>query len=623
MKNKFFKKKYLFILVLIVAPILVELAISNFNVNFQYKEDAGIKEISLNEMDRSEIVEDNKKMVSYKFDNIDRYIEKLEIHLLNDKNNEFEIQLNMLNEFDVSANKKMNILLIDGSNLTTQYIGGKVESMVIKSANLDFAISGITIKNIASFNMIRFSCFAFFSLFIGVVCYFRNSNKFQLEKVFVLLAVLVGVLFIVAYPNVSHWAPDSQIHFERMYRHSFTKTNVEMTTSSIEARKLPEITMPNTVEDNQIINTILNDKKNNEVIGMEQKKMIAPYNEWGYFPSSFGFKVARLVNLPFTFQFMVGKLMNLFFFILLGYGAIKYASKGKRLFFVLATLPVPIFFATQYSLDGIIYSSILFGISLFIGQYLDEKRKVSFMWTLGFILSISFASFCKAVYAPFILLPLLFKKEKFNSTKQKNLFKVGLCLIFMLLIVSMILPIISNSGAPGDTRGGITSASGQIMSLITHPLAFIDMFSNILIDSIPMDLMSYQSTSFFYYLGELRQVYSFVILALLLFLSFTDWNLEKRINVSHKMFFVIILVSIVGMIYGALYISFTPVGMTSVNGIQPRYFTPLLPLLLFLPATNGIKNQFSSYKITLIIEIIMSIILFVSIYSVIIVRFCN
>ena len=52
-----------------------------------------------------------------------------------------------------------------------------------------------------------------------------------------------------------------------------------------------------------------------------------------------------------------------------------------------------------------------------------------------------------------------------------------------------------------------------------------------------------------------------------------------------------------------LYISFTKVGKLSINGYQPRYMFPILPLLLFCLSSNNIivKNKENrNFNITIV-----------------------
>ena len=52
-----------------------------------------------------------------------------------------------------------------------------------------------------------------------------------------------------------------------------------------------------------------------------------------------------------------------------------------------------------------------------------------------------------------------------------------------------------------------------------------------------------------------------------------------------------------------MYLSFTPVGNSTIEGVQTRYFIPMLPLLLFIisPASNKVKKDNSSNILLILI----------------------
>lgn len=64
------------------------------------------------------------------------------------------------------------------------------------------------------------------------------------------------------------------------------------------------------------------------------------------------------------------------------------------------------------------------------------------------------------------------------------------------------------------------------------------------------------------------------------FLQTQDENLvmEKK----YKWVLAGILFVVLGLIWSALYLDYTPVGAAEIRGVQPRYYYPLMPLLMLL-----------------------------------------
>lgn len=81
---------------------------------------------------------------------------------------------------------------------------------------------------------------------------------------------------------------------------------------------------------------------------------------------------------------------------------------------------------------------------------------------------------------------------------------------------------------------------------------------------------------------------------------------------------------IVALIWTSLYMAFTEVGVaSSINGVQGRYFIPLLFLGLSMFATPKIKCSWNKEKFYPVILIAMSLILSFETYSQIIVNSCG
>ena len=66
------------------------------------------------------------------------------------------------------------------------------------------------------------------------------------------------------------------------------------------------------------------------------------------------------------------------------------------------------------------------------------------------------------------------------------------------------------------------------------------------------------------------------------------------------MFFIFVAVS--AMIIGTLYLGFTPVGSDEIDGVQMRYFIPVLPILLVL--IGKLKVVYKNRKLPYIVSFI-------------------
>ena len=92
----------------------------------------------------------------------------------------------------------------------------------------------------------------------------------------------------------------------------------------------------------------------------------------------------------------------------------------------------------------------------------------------------------------------------------------------------------------------------------------------------------------------------------LLFVTFTNYISKKRISKGIKAVLGVLLVGMYVLIPTALYLSFTEVGSSTIEGVQPRYYICLLlPLLLILTPNKKRKKIDNGYLPIISFSIIM------------------
>ena len=79
----------------------------------------------------------------------------------------------------------------------------------------------------------------------------------------------------------------------------------------------------------------------------------------------------------------------------------------------------------------------------------------------------------------------------------------------------------------------------------------------------------------------------------LILISILDNNENKNeLNIKCKVGIGSIILMCLGLTITFIYVSFNPVGSLSINGMQGRYFAPLLLPLMLLFKSNKISNEF-------------------------------
>ena len=162
----------------------------------------------------------------------------------------------------------------------------------------------------------------------------------------------------------------------------------------------------------------------------------------------------------------------------------------------------------------------------------------------------------------------------------------------------------------GDARGGATSVSEQFLFIINNPFEY----ARILFTCWGKTLFSYLfgtdiNVNFAYYPISRNVVWADIVYVILFWStaltanSYIGKNVTRKIK-TYKGFTVIMVLGVMYLIWTALYLSFTPVGLGYINGVQPRYYIPLLLLIATLVFNNKIKLKMTQKCYNVIIIII-------------------
>jgi uncharacterized membrane protein len=195
----------------------------------------------------------------------------------------------------------------------------------------------------------------------------------------------------------------------------------------------------------------------------------------------------------------------------------------------------------------------------------------------------------KAIYFPLLFLLFLLPRTKFTSSKEYRLFLRTSTLSILFVLCSFLLPFLTETSSFTDIRGGKqVNASEQVHFIIAHPITYTKTLLSFLSDYLnPLHAGGFMTN--WAYLGIIPGFLP--LLFLLFFVTLTDRNEhDDRTTTTQVKFWTIgIFFVTVSLVATSLYVSYTPVGLTIINGVQPRYLIPLLFPLLFVLC----KNHFS------------------------------
>lgn len=600
MKNKYLKV-FVVQLLIFCFCILIELFIYNFNPLFNSKNiDLSIEKN----------IEDNKISIE-----INRYINKLMINYNVKEDKKVKIISSTKNLYGKYEKTEVSDTFSSDRNILVMNYNSKVKRVIIKGKNFaNLKINKVVGDNSFHFNGYRFVFFlSFFELVFIIIYYFKgNLISNRIHILFFLVSTVIGFNFIILQPNTIYVSWDDQIHYSNSFNLIGREIKWKGSDYSILYQKPFIVESIDSIEENDARTSYLN--KQNKVNHVERGNVT--YSKVGYFFLGIGLLFGRLFGLSFSFYFKFAKLLNIIVYSAGFAFAIKKAKIGKKLLFVIGLMPTAVFLSCQYSYDPFVTLGLTLGIVYLVNTFIDENEKIDFKWMFVFLSSMLVASFIKAVYVLFLFLFLFVPNNRFSS--KKKAFKLKICILVLTLLVlsTFVLPALTGTMA-GDSRGGDTSVSGQLSLIIHHPLGYLMVLKNSMIGSFFDKLFGMNTLGSFAYLGVISSNCYYLYLLLLIFVSITEQNKYKMSSIL-KIMLLFTLLSVIFLIWTALYLSFTPVGLMNINGVQGRYFIPLLyPLLLCFNLKVSKYNKLYD----LLIVLMPLIILFLSLYKIVLVPY--
>ena len=421
--------------------------------------------------------------------------------------------------------------------------------------------------------------------------YFLRRKNLTPEKFFLAFAIPLGVLFALILPQGQ--APDEPAHLYRAWGISdgviiVTNTNEE----GMYGSPLPEGMINNLYWDptpGALRETYSNigTKVSSETF-FKQYQGTANYNPICYIPQVLGILVAKLFGASIVLTVYFGRLFNLAAFIIIIYFAIKFSPKFKNVLVFAALLPISLQQAASLSPDALVISVPLFLIAFVSYIIYTKKTKLSHgELALLYILAI-IIGLLKIVYLPLLLSYFLIPAERFGSKKAKIIH--ASIMVFCVLLVDLSWNLFTSKYLSSAPEGA--NSAGQIAYLLSSPLKL----PLVILNTLQVKMHFYISSTFGTALGTLQillpEIYTY--LSAVLFASLLIQNSEHvKFTPAHRPVYTVAFIATFVAILLGLYIQWTPVGNSFVEGVQGRYFLPfltLIPLIFNQPKPKTLRT---------------------------------
>lgn len=594
------KKKYIPLVIIIACAILSiisEIILFNFRPIFLGQDSPSISNVIFTH-------ETIKNQTALKLDLEPTYIDKLVLSYATDKDVDYTVTYKYHGLYGAESTTTLNDVLDNSFSKAILNINQNVSEIVITINNERPLITTISTDNNFHFNPYR-AMFAFFVLCVIAFLIYFYILGFTTERLhiyFAAICILLGSMFIVAQPAATYYSWDDQIHFDNVvgwFGGANHYNNGEYQLSDANVLDSPGKDSINSAEERRQQENLLNQEIEHNYT--KNTTPIPSIDKIYYLPMAIGYHIAKLCHLPFIICFLLGKTFNLIIYTLLMSYAIKVALVGKRLIAILALIPTSVFIASNYSYDSLVISGVTIFTVHIINLFTNKKQKLDFKTTLILIASMATVCLTKAVYAPLFLLTLLIPKSQFSSKKHIPLIKVGFTIIAILLLCTAAFPIL-DKGDASDQRGGNVSATEQAALIAQHPTDYATVFKDTTLNLFFKKFMEPSAIADFAYMGPINITFNayYIFIFLIIFVFITD-NKGNSLSSAQRFAGVSATLLTIALIWGALYLTYTPIGDNTVQGVQNRYFLPiLLPMLLFLQPKH-ITNSISSKKYNAIV----------------------
>lgn len=419
---------------------------------------------------------------------------------------------------------------------------------------------------------------------ISTIIYYKKNIKE--EHLFLMIAPIVCIFFMLVMPTFKshdeyyHWLKAYEVSEGNLMTPIKDGIQGSIMPDSV-AEVFPSDWIHMTYSDAK---EILNVKLNEEEQGILNPETAAVYSFVQYVPQAIGICIGRLVTDNVYIITYAGRAINMMFAILILYLAIKITPFGKKLLLIPAMIPIAIEGFTSLSPDAMTISISFLYIAYILYLAFGNKEKVKIKDKAILLLLSIIIALCKIVYIPLVMLILIIPKYKFKNESNKNKLLNFIIIAGIAIIINLSWLAISSRYLSTFREGDSTV---QVMLAISNPIEYLQK----LLYTVNLYGNKYTMSLFGSELGwgELVKLYSIIpyaFLGIYCFSAIIDDEIKGKFEKYQIFWMALVVIAILGLIFTSLYVQWTVVGSNRIEGVQGRYFLPILPLITILIASK-------------------------------------
>ena len=432
---------------------------------------------------------------------------------------------------------------------------------------------------------------AFFKKIINDI---KSIRKWKYEKLVMLFLIPIGILY--TFLMLPSQVPDEQAHISRAYEISEGVLISRKDSKAVVPRDFITKLKPNIESYDQLFENMATKTDYNDRIEVVDSAASNPFILYPF--SAIGFLIARVFGMNFVVGCILAKLMNFAVFCIVAYYSLKIIPFGKYVLTAIIFMPMVLHQATSISADSVINNLVILFVSFLLYLYFKESKIYNKDSALLILLSCAI-SISKYVYTPIIFIGAILIWSKKMQKKQKVITLTLMFVLPIILCISYYLINSSNESAFTEylTENNVNSGE-QISNIVSKPMNYV----GTIINTLKANSTTYVNQMIGGVLGWLCiyvPKYVIGVYALLLLASCFVENNKYAFSTKQKIGVFAISGFIILLILTALYVTWTGVGNDLIEGVQGRYFIPivLIALLALGKKNNYIKVKNVEYKL--------------------------
>lgn len=452
------------------------------------------------------------------------------------------------------------------------------------------------------------------TVFSLLLYYLFFIKKISLEWCAFFSVLVVGSMY--GFLVTPYMVPDEETHIDMAYRYADILMNTGNTDDfhclkrAEDAQKM-FISDPDLNNYRYVYQNIGKMAENTEIVDAEATANSGAYL-FMHFPGAIGIVLARVFDLGYVQLLYLGRFLSLFVFSMAVFFGMKKLPFGKSTLYVLAMLPITLQQANSFSYDSILFSVSLLYICYIISMAYSEEALKGMDIIISSILGIAII-YCKSgAYTPLVFAFLLIPMKKFASKTAYYSFMGSMSGAYLLGFLVKNIKVVNVSAESTNKVMGIADAitipNYSLNYILQNPTVLFDVLNNTIADKTDFYIQSMLGQHLGWIQVELANVLVLAFSVILMFSAFRTREERQYVTVGNKWLIVLLTCASAALVLAGMLISWTPITYVSVEGVQGRYFFPLLFLGLMVLRNSKIvfeKNAdrvitFAGYVTTVI-----------------------